>query len=90
MAKRIQEKRQRNLNSFKNTHIIQRGMNSSNQFQPLDDENGPASSRYQTSAVNKSKIPPIIATQKGFNPNLSQSLELSDITFKFISLGDKI
>lgn len=79
-----------------NTHVHQRGMNLSNQFQPLadmDTEDAQASTSNQIPVVKKPKIPripPIIVTQKSFNPNQIQALLLPDVTFKFISLGVKI
>lgn len=86
MAQKLQDRRQQNTKLFQNTHI-------SNRYQPLADmdvEDTQASTSNQIPVVKKLKIPPIIVTQKGFNPNLIQKIELSGITFKFISLGVKV
>lgn len=55
----------------------------------LEDSPGPSTSN-QASLVKKTKIPPIIVTQKDFKSNVISDLNLPDITFKFISLGLKI
>lgn len=80
----------------KSSNIVNLGFNVSNKFQSLadtdmdfDNSPGPSTSN-QTPAVKKAKIPPIVVTQGDFDSTVINELNLSDITFKFISLGLKL
>lgn len=95
IAKNLKEKLRIGINQFQ-AHSSNQNINLSNRFQPLanmefeDDSININRGSTKKDSTSKPKIPPIVVTQKLFNPNEIQSLELSDISFKFISLGVKI